>query len=163
LDGEVHAVDQEWDFAGKFPVGLLVFRALIQLLYAKFRFGRTSSEFRHTRMGFMIAAFRAAGFDVTEQVILSYAKLEAASQSEVAQRTLSVAEVFAPYLPVHFKTMAEAYCELSERFRVSEAALAELGERNGESRQELSSGKWRMLWRRLGAIPSSFLSRRLQS
>jgi hypothetical protein len=159
LDGEVHAVDQEWDFTGKFPVGLLVFRALIQLLYAKFRFGRTNSNFRHTRMGFMLAAFGAAGFDVAEEVILSYAKLETAAQSEVAQRTLSVAEVFAPYSPVHFKTMAEAYCELSEKFRASEEALAarppDLTGKNGELRRfEDLGGIWRRLWRRLGATSS---------
>jgi hypothetical protein len=153
VDGEIHAVDQEWDYAGKIPLGLLVFRALIQLLYAKFRFGRTASEFRRTRMGFMIAAFNAAGFEVTEEDILSYAKLETASQSEVAQRTLSIAEVFAPHSSIHFKTMAEAYCELSERFAVSDEAAgaksAGLSERKGESRPvEGSGGSWRRLWRR---------------
>jgi hypothetical protein len=90
---------------------------------------------------------------VTEEVILAYAKLETASQSEVAQRTLSVAEVFAPYSSIHFKTMAEAYCELSERFRDTEEAPGEksagLSGRERESRRELSGGRWRRLWRRI--------------
>jgi 2-polyprenyl-3-methyl-5-hydroxy-6-metoxy-1,4-benzoquinol methylase len=154
LDGEIHAIDQEWDYAGDIPVGLLVFRALTQLFYAKFRFGSTASEFRHTRIGFMASAFRAAGFEVTEQGILSYAKLEAASQSEVAQRKLTVAEIFGPYLPILFKTLPDPYSEPGEKVRLPgdapAAKSAELSESIEEPGPECAGpARWANLWRRI--------------
>ena len=154
-DGEIHAIDQEWDFAGDISAGVLVFRALIQLLYAKFRFGKTVSEFQHTRMGFMIAAFKAAGFEVSEAAILSYAKLETAAQSDVAQRPLTVGEVFAPNSPIHFKAMVEAYTDTRDRARLSEKALALKATELSKSKEQLrrlecaEDGKWSRLWRRL--------------
>jgi len=122
-NGLSYAIDQEWDSIEDISVGLLVFRAIRELLFSKFRFGRSASEFKQSGIGFMLAAFGAAGFTVEEDTINAYALIEARAQSDIAQRSLKVEDVWSPNARIPSKATLHAYKDLKGEYRQSKEKL----------------------------------------
>jgi 2-polyprenyl-3-methyl-5-hydroxy-6-metoxy-1,4-benzoquinol methylase len=125
LDGLYYAIDQEWESIADVSIGFLVFRSLKELLYSKFRLGKTASEFKQTRVGFMIAAYGAAGFEVQEDAVTAYARLEAEAQSDIAQRDVKLQEVWSPDAAIQSKAMLHTYKDVKGKYRRSQETLAQ--------------------------------------
>ncbi len=88
-DGLCRVIDKEWQWNDDMPLGWLIFRSLLRLIHTVTRFSASASDFVGTPLGFIRAAFKAAGFAVTDGEIESFARLEEALQSEVARRPLN--------------------------------------------------------------------------
>lgn len=84
--GVHHPIDLEWTLMPDMPVGWLLFRSLLLLVQSVTRFGAPADTFEMTRRGFLLAAFRSAGFEVNVQTLESFAELESAVQAEVTGR-----------------------------------------------------------------------------
>lgn len=82
-DGHGHLIDHEWTLTNPFPVGWLLYRALLLLIMSLTRLHRSNSGFTATRAGFMMAAFEAAGFPVDKELLLHYGRLEIQVQAEI--------------------------------------------------------------------------------
>lgn len=91
-DGLCEAIDKEWQLNADMSVGWLMFRSLRLLIYTVTRFGVPADDFENTPMGFIHAAFKAAGFAVTPGEIENYAKSEEELQAEVTRRPLKTDE-----------------------------------------------------------------------
>jgi SAM-dependent methyltransferase len=124
IDGRLHAVDQEWDFAGDISLGFLVFRALVQALESRPAFGRTACAAANTGIGFVMAAFRAAGFDITEEILVSYATQENAARAQGARRASGVKGMVPRDLPAASAAVRGACRGMKARYRIAREALA---------------------------------------
>ncbi len=124
IDGRFHPIDQEWVSNEDISVGLLVFRALNERLNSKTRLGRTASDFKQTRMGFLLAAFHAAGLEVNKDALAAYSKLETSVQFELAQRMIKKEEPSLNDAPLYSKPIRDAYHEMRNRYDRSKENLA---------------------------------------
>ncbi len=91
-DGVWQVIDKEWTLNDDIPAGWMIFRSLHLLIHSVTRFGTTSSDFLNTPLGFILAAFKATGFVITDVEIERYANLEIELQIEVARRPLKYEE-----------------------------------------------------------------------
>ena len=154
-DGSFEPIDQEWILKRDLTVGMLVFRALRELLTSRLKFGRMGSEFNKTRTGFVLAAFGAAGFVIGEADVESYAKLESAVQSEVTGRSMSMEEIWSGESPIQYKPLIEIFKETKDKYGKSKQKLAVRSEELKVARERLrryegsSGGKLTRFWRRL--------------
>lgn len=82
-EGQWHLIDHEWDLSEPFPVGWLVYRALLLLVLSLSRLCPSASTFTATRAGFMLAALEAAGFAADEELLHHYGRLEIEVQAEI--------------------------------------------------------------------------------
>jgi SAM-dependent methyltransferase len=157
-DGSFEAIDQEWILKGDLTLGVLVFRALRELLNSRLRFGRTAGEFKPTRTGFVLAAFLAAGFSISEAEVDSYVALEIAVQSDVAGRPMKREEIWAGDSPIVFKPLLEVFKETKDKYQKSKEKLAVRSEELKTTREQLRRyersprGKITRLWRKLLAV-----------
>lgn len=86
-DGSYQIIDQEWILKEEMPLGWLLYRSLLQLMYSTTRFGKTSSSFPETRLDLLIASFEKAGFQVTRKNLEYYAAMENRVQIDIHQLT----------------------------------------------------------------------------
>jgi GT2 family glycosyltransferase/2-polyprenyl-3-methyl-5-hydroxy-6-metoxy-1,4-benzoquinol methylase len=91
-DGVWRLIDKEWTLNDDLPAGWMIFRSLLPLIHSVTRFGTTTSDFINTPLGFFLAAIKATGFDITNDEIERYAKLELELQIEVVRRPLKFEE-----------------------------------------------------------------------
>jgi glycosyltransferase involved in cell wall biosynthesis/SAM-dependent methyltransferase len=101
-EGEWRVIDQEWLLDDTIPVGWLLFRSLLQLVNSVTGLFRSESHFPNTRMGFLQAACKSAGFDVSPERIEQYSAREAEILAEVIGKTKSQLFQFQwqPYAPL---------------------------------------------------------------
>ncbi len=88
--GQYHVIDNEWTLNNAMPAGWLIFRSLLPIINSITRFGETASEFENTALAFFRSVFKSVGFNVTDEDIESYARLEMGVQAEVAGRVIDV-------------------------------------------------------------------------
>ena len=83
-NGTYHIIDKEWILKNEMPLGWLLFRALLQLIYSVTRFGHPSTISIETWFDFSIAAIKSAGFTVTKEHLESFATMENQIQSYIS-------------------------------------------------------------------------------
>lgn len=82
-DGSYQIIDQEWMLKEEMPLGWLLYRTLLQLIYGISRFGKTPTIFPKTRLDLFIASFASAGFTVTAEELENYALMENRIYSDI--------------------------------------------------------------------------------
>ena len=101
-EDEWRVIDQEWHLNDTVPVGWLLFRSLLQVVNSVTGLFRSASHFPNTRMGFLQAAFKSAGFEVSPERIEQYSAREAGILAEVSGKTRAQLFQFQwqPYAPL---------------------------------------------------------------
>lgn len=134
--GEFHLIDREWVYHGTVTVSWLVFRAFSALFFSLPVFGVSSSEFKGTRLGFMVAVFNALGFSSTEESVRRLGDMEARLQSRVVGREVPT-DCWGPEvrlsrgpgemtLPIHnFQEMVQRYESMANALADPESSVAE--------------------------------------
>lgn len=84
-DGTYQIIDQEWTLKEEIPLGWLLYRSLLQLMYSTTRFGKTSSSFPETRLDLFLSSFKNAGFQVTKGDLENYAVMENRVLSDICK------------------------------------------------------------------------------
>ncbi|WP_419419958.1 methyltransferase domain-containing protein [Legionella sp. D16C41] len=81
-DGKPHAIDKEWTWNEPIALGFVLFRCLLMLIHSVSRFGITNPVLP-TYKSFILAAYEAAGFKISNDDIKDYWEIENAVQSEI--------------------------------------------------------------------------------
>jgi 2-polyprenyl-3-methyl-5-hydroxy-6-metoxy-1,4-benzoquinol methylase len=99
-DGGWVIIDREWEYFDKLPLGFLIFRTLIQPLNSLSRFGESSDLGIVTRRDFFISAFKAAGFEASDELMNSYATMETLINGEIVLNKVTEELVWNPNFPL---------------------------------------------------------------
>lgn len=91
-DGGAHIIDKEWEATESVQIGFLCFRSLITLFHNVTKFGHSVDEFGNTYINLVQTVMSGLGWLADRRLIISYASLEAAIQTEVSGRVVTPKE-----------------------------------------------------------------------
>lgn len=92
-DGGAHIIDKEWEATESVQIGFLCFRSLITLFHNVTKFGHSVDEFGNTYINLVQTVMSGLGWLADRRLVISYASLEAAIQTEVSGRTVTDKEI----------------------------------------------------------------------
>jgi Predicted glycosyltransferases len=104
-DGEVVIFDQEWHLANDFPLGWLIFRALLQLTQSITRFGNNSMIFPITREQFFLKVFSALTYPIEISTLYHYGQLDAELQRHITRQEISKSDAWAPSAQIPYESI----------------------------------------------------------
>lgn len=88
--GSWRLIDKEWEATESVRVGFLCFRSLITLFHNVTKFGHSADEFGKTYINLIQAVMNGLDWLSDKGMIISYANLEAAIQTEVSGRAVTM-------------------------------------------------------------------------
>jgi protein-L-isoaspartate O-methyltransferase len=153
-NGTYKVFDKEWKLKKDIPVGWLLFRVMVLLIQYVTRFACPAIEKYHNRMGFIIAALKASGFQVDEDEVYSFANMESVAHREVSGYSNAMEVDWKSWLSLPLPNRVE---NLMEQHKKTETAIAERDAAIGLVRLMERSASWR--WTR----PLRFISKELRS
>ncbi|BCR05179.1 hypothetical protein DESUT3_22480 [Desulfuromonas versatilis] len=109
--GDWKVIDQEWVVSAEFPVGFLLFRALLSLLGSVSRFSKCSNCNFKSRVEFVAGAFKAVGFHFDSHLIEKYSEMEAVFQAEVHGGKFQQYIDWGQNLPIQYNNIQKALIE----------------------------------------------------
>ncbi|MGQ3889918.1 rhamnan synthesis F family protein [Legionella sp. CNM-1927-20] len=95
-NGKAHAINKEWIWKNKIPVGYLLFRSLLSLVKSISKFGQVKGSTNCTKLEFFIKAYRAADFNVKESDLSQYSEWEVKALNEIEEANYTIHDVWAP-------------------------------------------------------------------
>ena len=106
--GKRQVFDQEWSAKNDIPLGLLLFRALLQLASGAGRFGVPASPCGGDKQGLFLALFQAAGLAVTERELAAYGEMEGRLMADIiggaCDASRATARIWQPHEPLRVQS-----------------------------------------------------------
>ncbi|WP_131783171.1 rhamnan synthesis F family protein [Legionella gresilensis] len=95
-EGKAHAINKEWIWKDKIPVGYVLFRCLLSLINSISKFGQVKHFNNGTKLEFFIKAYQAAGFNVKERDLNQYSEWEVKALNEIEEANYTTHDIWMP-------------------------------------------------------------------
>lgn len=135
--GSWRLIDKEWEATESVRVGFLCFRSLITLFHNVTKFGHSADEFGKTYINLIQAVMNGLDWLSDKGMIISYANLEAAIQTEVSGRTVTMDWLGNPISRLN--NLNQAVTERDEQIASLNQAIAEHDGRLAQLAREIGA------------------------
>ena len=152
--GQLHAIDAEWQVDQELPVGFLIFRSMLAIVYSLHRIGSDRDHMVETPADLLRTCFAAVGHTLTDDELRAHVDLESRLQStiigidqdpEKTLRYLTVHQIARQDLATYlYAKVAQLEQDAASHLATAEHNLGLVWERDRLLQEMLNSTTWKM-------------------